>query len=269
MKIVVITGASSGIGLETAETFIKNGYEVVNLSRTPSGILKNNYTCDVSKEEEVKRVFEAIGSKYGKIDILINCAGYGLSGATELISASDAEKIFAVNVFGTLNCVRQTLPLMINGGKIINVGSAMALFTVPFRGLYAASKAAVNSITYSLRMECAPFGIQVCSICPGDVKTNFTKNRVKKFETNERYGERIKNATECVDSKEARRMPASKVAGAIYRQSKKKKTRPMTIVGFKYKFLHFVMRFLPLSWLLSATGSLLGGSKNTQKKKDF
>lgn len=266
MKTVVITGASSGIGLDTAKLFAKNGFEVVNISRTPSPELSNNYLCDVSKEEEVKAAFDQIKQDYQQIDILINSAGYGISGATELISAVDTQQLFAVNVFGSLYCIRQALPMMKRGSKIINIGSAMAFFPVPFRGLYAASKAAINSITYSLRMECAPFGVQACTICPGDVKTNFTKNRVKKFETNDRYGERVKNATQGVDWKENKRMDPAKVSHAIYKQAIKNKTRPMTIVGGKYKLLHFLMRFFPLSLLLSVAGKVLGGFKPPKLK---
>lgn len=261
MKTAIITGGSSGIGLETAKLFIKNGWEVINISRTTTTELPVSYSCDVSNKEELHKVFEKIKKDHKKIDLLFNCAGYGISGAMELIPAKDAEQIYDVNVFGTLNCIREVLPLMNNGSKIINVGSAMALFPVPFRGLYGSSKAAVNALSYSLRMECAPCGIDVATICPGDVKTNFTKNRIKHYETNERYGDRIENATKNVDGRENKRMPASKVAKTVYKLSKKKKMKPMIIIGGKYKLLYFAMRFLPLNWLLLATNKLLGGNK--------
>ena len=261
MKTAIITGASSGIGLETAKLFIKNGWNVINISNSETTELEKTYPCDISNKEALHKVFEEIKKEYNKIDLLFNCAGYGISGAMELIPAKDAEHIYEVNLFGTLNCIRETLPLMKAGAKIINVGSAMALFPVPFRGLYASSKAAVNTLSYSLRMECAPCGIDVTTICPGDVKTNFTKNRIKHYETNERYGDRIQKATQHVDGREGKRMPASKVANTVYKLSKKKKMKPMVIVGGKYKLLYFAMRFLPLNWLLLATNKLLGGNK--------
>ena len=117
-----------------------------------------------------------------------------------------------------------------------------------------------------MKMECEPFNVNVCSVCPGDVKTNFTKNRVKNFETNERYGDRIKNATLKVDSREDKRMKPEKVAKVIYKVSLKNNPKPFVIVWANYILLFFAMRFLPLSWLLHFTSKLFGGNTKENKK---
>ena len=261
-RIVVITGASSGIGLKTAELFKNKGDKVINISKSSSDIGDENYLADISNEEEVSRVFEEIKRDYGRIDVLINNAGYGMSGVTELLTSSECEQIFKVNYFGTLNCIKKALPIMGNGSKIINLGSAMALFPIPFRAMYGASKAAVVNLSYSLRMELKPLGIDVCVICPGNTKTNFTKNRVKEFATNERYGDRITVATEKIDKNDSKRMLPDCVARAIVKQTYKKRSKPMVIVGGKYKLLYLISKITPKSWLLNVTEKLYNGIKN-------
>ena len=116
-------------------------------------------------------------------------------------------------------------------------------------------------LSLSLSMECAPLGIKVISICPGDIKTNFTKNRVKIFDTDSRYGDRIENAARNIDSREDKRMSVDVVSRKIYRISRKATPKPYYIIGFKYKMLHFAMRFLPSSALLHFTEKYFGGHK--------
>lgn len=260
-RIVVITGASSGIGLKTAEFFKNNGDTVINISKSASPVGDENYISDISNFSEISSIFQDIKNKFGRIDLLINNAGYGLSGITELLPLEECEKIFDVNFFGTLCCIQNALPLIPRGGKIINIGSAMALFPLPFRTMYGASKSAVVNFSYGLRMELKPMGIDVTVICPGNTKSNFTKNRVKQFETNERYNDRIQNATGKVDSGDNKRMPAETVAREIYKISNKRRTRPMKIVGHKYRLLYFASKFTPKSWLLNMTGRIYDGTR--------
>ena len=265
VRNVVITGGTSGIGKACAEYFASKGDNVIVLARKNPEQLQNFYACDVTNEEQVMKVFNEIGSKYTQIDVLINNAGYGISGAIELIDDKTTKDLFNVNYFGVVNCYKYALPYMVKGSTIINVSSACALFAVPFRGHYCASKAAVNMLTFSQRMECKPFGVKVTAVCPGEVKTNFTKSRVKVFDTNDRYGDRIENATNKIDGREDKRMSPEKVAKVIYKQSLSKNPKPYVIVGAKYKFLNFAMRFLPLSLLIKFTSKIFGGNKNPKK----
>lgn len=246
-RIVVITGGTSGIGLKTAEYYKNNHDKVIVISRSAKSEDGMSYSCDISNEENVKNVFNDIITRFGRIDVLINNAGFGMSGITELISSEETKRIFDVNFFGTVYCCKHALPFMQKGSKIINIGSAMSLFPVPFRTFYAASKNAINSFTLCLKAECKLIDVDVCAILPGDVKTNFTTNRVKEFETNERYGNVMQKSTKMLDSREDKRMSAEVVAKKIFKVSNKKKTKPYYIVGAKYKALNFIFRLLPIN----------------------
>lgn len=258
-KVVVVTGGTSGIGRELVNMYLRDGDQVVILANQNLYKMENVILCDVSNEDQIKEAFETIKSKYGRVDILVNCAGYGVSGALELVSNKQVEDIMDVNFLGVYNCTKYALPIMPKGSNVINISSACALFPLPFRGLYCASKAAVSLLSYSWRMECAPFGVNIGTVCPGDVRTEFTKNRVKNFETNERYGTRIKTATEKLDARQNKRMEPIKVAKKIYKYSLKKKPKPMIIIGAKYKMLYFASKIFPLSWIMHFTQKLYGG----------
>lgn len=258
-RVVVITGATSGIGLETANLYKQNGDIVCSLSLDNNIGLDNFYQCDVSDDARVKQVMDEIGQKYGRIDILINNAGYGLSGVTELISSERAHAIFNVNTFGVLSCTNHALKYMPKGSKVINVASACALFPVPFRTLYCASKAATAMLTYSQRLECRDFGVEIGCVCPGDTKTNFTKNREKHFDTCDRYGDRPNVAAERIDKNNDKRMSPTIIAKRLFRMGNKKHIKAMTIISAKYKVLYFVNRFLPMGVLLHFDEKFMGG----------
>ena len=236
-KIIVITGATSGIGLDLKKLFEKNGDKVISISSRHSDE-ENHYAVDVSKEQDVISAINQIGEKYGHIDMVINNAGFGMSGITELVETSEIQKLTEVNYYGTLYVVRSALKYMAKGSRIVNISSAMALFPVPFRAIYGSVKSAVLSLSFALRMELAPLGIDVVAICPGDIKTNFTKNRIKDFKTNERYGTRLQTATEKSDSREEKRIPCDVCARKIFKAVLRRKTKPFYIIGGKYKFLY-------------------------------
>jgi len=262
---IVITGGTSGIGKASLDYFKSMGDNVIILARNNPQDLPNFYKCDVSNFEEVKQTFNQISNTYTGIDVLINNAGFGVSGAIELVNNKDTNALFDVNLIGVINCYKCAIPYIKKGGIVINISSVCAFFPLPFRGLYCASKSAVNMLSYSMKMECQPFGVRVACVCPGDVKTNFTKSRVKVFDTNDRYGDRIENATNKIDGREDKRMSPEKVAKVIYKQSLSKNPKPYVIVGAKYKFLNFAMRFLPLSLLIKFTSKIFGGNKNPKK----
>ena len=259
-KIVVITGGTSGIGLDLKKLFNENEDTVVTIS-TRELQDENHYSCSVSDEGKIKKIIDEIGQRFGKIDMLINNAGFGMSGITELLPTQKIKDLLEVNYYGTIYTIQSALKYMGKGARIVNISSAMALFPVPFRAIYGSAKSAVLSLSFSLRMELAPLGIDVVAICPGDIKTNFTKNRIKDFETNERYGKRIETATQKCDSKEDKRMESSVCAKRIFKKICKKKCKPFDIIGAKYKALYFLTRITPKSWLLKMTEKLLGGEE--------
>ena len=147
---------------------------------------------------------------------------------------------------------------MTAGAKIVNMSSAMALFPVPFRAYYGSVKAAVLALTYSWRMELkSVLGIDMFAICPGNIKTNFTANRVKDFKTDDRYKDVIEKTTAAADKNEDKRIPVEKAARECFKVIEKKKHRPMYIIGGKFKLLYFVSNRLPKSCLVDTTANLM------------
>ena len=242
-KTILITGGSSGIGLNLANK-LKEHNTVVTLG-TRQCEQDNYFVCDVSNAEQVKTVICEIVKKFGNFDIVINNAGYGMSGATELINIETQQKMMNVNLFGIVNIVQNILPYLNENAKIVNISSASALFCVPYRTMYAVTKSAVNMLTMGLRMELNNTSFQVTAICPGNIKTNFTANRVKDFETNKFYGDQIQNSTQRLDSKEDKRMSVDKATDIMLRIISKKKFKPLYIIGSGIKALNFFARFFP------------------------
>ena len=263
-KVVVITGGSSGIGKELASLYRNSGDKVYNLSKSIEKETDFDFAVDVCNEESVKNCIDKIAQQNSSIDIVINCAGYGLAGALELTPLIDAKKQFDTNFFGTFLVNKYSIPYMKTGSTILNLSSACALFPLPYRGLYSASKSAVNLYSESLAMELKSSNIKVVAICPGDTKTNFVKNRIKVFETNERYGDSIQNSINKVDGNQEKRMTAEFVAKKIFNISKKKNPKPMYIVGAKYKFLYFLSRIMPKKVMLHFTNKMFGQKKNNK-----
>ncbi len=251
-KVVVITGASSGIGEQLKKMYTNDGNTVVNLSRTVENN-KFNIKVDVSQKEQVFSAFEQIYKTYGHVDVLINCAGYGVFGANELISEEKCRQIFDVNYFGTLWCCQACIKYMKKGSKIVNISSACALFALPFRSMYSASKSAVNMISYGLRMELESFGIDVVCICPGDIKTNFSKNRDVTLLTNEKYNKKVSNSFKQIENREHLRMNKEKAVKKIYKICNKKHSKPMYIVSGKYKLIYFLSKFVSQKTILKLT----------------
>lgn len=249
-KVVLITGASSGVGEDLKNRYKSDGDTVVNLSIDVLQEDEKNYKLDVSDKEAVFACVDKIFKQFGKIDVLVNCAGFGIFGAIEILSEEKCKKIFDVNFFGTLWCCQAVLRYMQNGGKIVNISSAGAIFCLPFRTMYSASKVAVLNLSYGLRMELKNTGIKVVCICPGDIKTNFSKNRDITLETNPKYGEQIKKSCDHIAKTEHKRMEKDYACKKIYKVCKKENPKAIYIIGKKYKFLNFMQRFISKNKLL-------------------
>lgn len=175
-KIVVITGAGSGIGKAIADVFIKQGaiVNVLDLNATPG---KNSYKVNVSVQAEVDAAIDAIG----KIDILVNSAGIAHIGNLEKTTEADFDRVYNVNVKGTYNTMRAVVPVMKKqgGGVILNIASVAGVVGIPDRFAYSMSKGAVMSMTLSVAKDFIKDGIRCNSISPGRVHTPFVDGFIK------------------------------------------------------------------------------------------
>lgn len=261
-RVVVITGGTSGIGKELAKSFHEAGDNVFALGLNPDPLNEYEYFSDVRNEHSLKEGFARIGEKYGKIDILICSAGFGISGAAELCDDEEVKRLFDVNYFGVLNSCKAALPNMKAGAKIVIIGSCCGIFAMPFRINYCASKSAVNMLAFGLRMELKNAKIDVCVVNPGDVKTPFIQNRVRNFATNERYGKRVENAQDIVEKNNSKRMSVEYCAGKIFKIANKKRTKASYIVGNKYKVFNFLIKIFPINWFLKVSNKMFGGKYN-------
>ncbi|MBQ0017463.1 MAG: SDR family NAD(P)-dependent oxidoreductase [Clostridiales bacterium] len=258
-RVVVITGATSGLGQALKHKLEQDGDIVYALSLNNDANESNYIHCDITNEEQIVSALSQVVEKHGKIDILVNNAGYGLFGCTELLPTDEVKRQLYTNFMGMYMMTKHAIPNMSSGAKIVNISSTCALFPLPYRNIYCASKSAVSSFSDCLKMELKPLGIDITSVCPGEIKTPFIKNRVKVFDTNERYGERIKNACGTVENNNDNRMELDYAVGKLHKIVNKKKYKPMYIIGTKYKFLYYVSKFLPKSWYLSIVEKHFGG----------
>lgn len=180
-KIVLITGATSGIGKETALLLTQKGFVVYGTARNVEG--KNLpfklLPMDVRSQESISQTVKAILAETGKIDILINNAGVGITGAVEEIPMEELQNVFATNFYGAIALMQSVLPSMREqkGGLIINITSIAGYMGLPFRGAYSASKGALMLMSEALRMEVKNFGIEVTTIAPGDYATDIASRR--------------------------------------------------------------------------------------------
>ena len=191
-KIVLITGASSGIGLATSIYLAKEGYTVYSgalndyeKKELDEKAIKNNVELkivqiNVNDDDSVKNGITTILNNENRIDVLINNAGYGLTGFLEDCSMEEMKKQFETNFFGPMRLIKETLPIMREqkSGYIINISSVFGRISFPITSIYNASKAALSAVTDALRIETAPFGIKVTTIEPLNIKTNFHKKIV-------------------------------------------------------------------------------------------
>lgn len=264
MKVVVITGVSSGIGKSLAQHFIAHNHQVYGLSRSKIELKGlQHIKADVTDYAQITQVFQEVMEKEGRIDILINNAGMGISGSIEDTSIEDANYIFQVNMMGVFHSVKAVLPHMRANhfGKIINIGSVAGVLSIPFQGFYSASKAAVLSFSDALANEVSPFGVQVCTILPGDIKTDFTKNRKKNIQEQDVYKTRVHHSLLVMEKDEQAGMSSEYAARVIYRTTMRKKVPLIKTVGPKYKVFVFLKRIVPYKWANQLVGSIYAFKK--------
>jgi len=181
-KVVLITGASSGIGKSIAMYLHQKGCIVYGTSRNPKMVQDVPFqliALDVLDLITIEQAISRIIEKEGKLDVLVNNAGIGVTGAIEDTPTNEMRKAFDTNFFGTIDVLKAVLPQMRQqkSGLIINITSIAGYMGLPFRGIYSATKGALELITESIRMEVKGFGIDIVTVAPGDFATNIAAGR--------------------------------------------------------------------------------------------
>lgn len=252
-EVVLVTGASSGIGKAIAEYLHSKGFVVYGTTRDVSkyrdfGPFKL-IRLDVNKGEQVREAVKAVIDKEGRLDILVNNAGVGITGPIEETPYEEILKAFETNFHGPIRMIKEVLPQMRKQGNglIINITSIAGYMGLPFRGVYSASKGALELLTEALRMETQSFGIRITNLAPGDFATNIASGRYHApLNADSPYREVYQKSLDLmnahVDSGKDPVMVAEKTYSIIKSQSPKVHYRVGTLLQ---KFSVFLKKILP------------------------
>jgi len=241
-RVVVVTGSSMGIGEALAKIFADHGAKVVLLSRDANraesarqrmGHVERTiaFSCDVRNREEIDRVVGLTLHHFGRIDVWINNAGHGILDSIEQVDIAACRETFNTNFFGALEAMQAVIPVMKQqgSGSIINISSVAGHIPLPFHAIYSGTKFALNAIGKAGRVELRKYGINVLTVCPGYVQTDFRANALKGTEQKQ------------VRPKQARGISAQRVARAVLQghlQGKREVIVPWT--------MHFVVKLYQL-----------------------
>jgi NAD(P)-dependent dehydrogenase (short-subunit alcohol dehydrogenase family) len=252
-RVVLVTGASSGIGRACAELLAGRGYRVYGASRRPAASsLVESISMDIRDDASARDAVAGVMAREGRIDILVNSAGIAIAGAVEDTSIEEARDQFDVNFHGVLRMCRAVLPGMREqrAGCIVNIGSIGGLVAIPYQGLYSASKFALEGLSESLRMEVSRFGVNVVLIEPGDHRTGLTANRRRTAESgsNPAYRDRFLRAAERMAADEQNGPEPEAVARLLLRVVKKARPRLRYATGpVPERAVIWLKRLLPYS----------------------
>jgi short-subunit dehydrogenase len=263
-RVAIVTGASSGIGEASAERLALRGFSVVLSARhaermeaVAKRIVSNGgsafvFPADLAKEAHTQKLVEATMQKWGRIDVLINNAGYGKSGPTEYLTRDDVRAQFEVNVFAPFQLCTLVVPIMRKQGegRIINISSVNSRLAVPMGGLYSASKAAIDLLTDAFRIELAPLGISVILVIPGTTNTGafdtMAEDARSYLKTSSRYYAHLLNRADYLVARHRRKASSPFVAAeVIERAAVEKNPRLRYIVSWNAWWKYYFKAFIP------------------------
>ena len=256
-RIVVITGASQGIGKAAAAAFSANGDRVWNLSRrNPNDPHATHIPCDVTDETQCRAAIGTVLQDAGRIDVLLLNAGFGISGPVETTAIEAMQKQFDVCLFGAIRVLKAALPaLRESRGMVLFTSSVAAVTPIPYQAFYSACKASINSVVMALRNELKGTGVRVAAVLPGDVKTSFTAAREKNPANLALYPNETR-AVARMEHDEQHGMPPARIAKRFVALSKQKNPKPFCSVGFAYSAVLVLMKLLPARFANRVLGKL-------------
>ena len=251
-KIAVVTGASSGIGKATAEALAQAGFRVFGTSRRAIENGPKQVTmliCDVTDDASVDQLIADVLAQAGRIDLLVNNAGFGVTGAAEESSIAQVRLLFETNFHGVVRVTNAVLPIMRQqgGGRILNVGSVLGLMPAPYGAYYSASKHAIEGYSESLDHEVREFGVRVAVIEPGATRTSFEASNTLGDKPVDAYQKTQAKYRMAFDKAMAAGDSATEVAATIVRAAREKKPKLRYTSGKAATQSAFARRFLPRS----------------------
>ena len=250
-RVVLITGASSGVGQSTARLLSQRDYMVFGTSRTPASAKAipgvEMLPLDVRSDGSVQACVDAVLSRSGSLDVLINNAGYELAGALEEVTSEEAKAQFETNFFGVVRLVNAVLPFMRRQqrGRIVNVSSLSGLSCIPFLGIYSASKFALEGYTEALRHEVRPFNIHVSMTEAGFLNTPMMNNRQVTAKRTADYDPWRQRALRAIRAYEDRGPGPEVVANTLLDILSSRSPRLRYLVGQQAKSVARLKRLLP------------------------
>ena len=255
-RVAIVTGASSGIGRETAKALAAARITVYDFSRRHhplEGV--THLATDVTDPEAVRVSVSEVFKREGQIDILVNNAGFGISGAVEFTDLQNVKHLFDVNVFGQIAVTNEVLPIMRlqRQGRIVNISSVAAICPIPFQTFYSATKSAVMTYSMALANEVMPFGVRVSAVLPGDIRSGFTDARAKSVKGDDVYQGKISRSVGRMEKDERKGLSSEAAGKAIAHIALSKRNKPVYVLGFGYRCISLLVKILPTSivnWLI-------------------
>lgn len=243
-KVAVISGGDSGIGLAISQRLKMENVKIYDISKviTNNPIFEKSFECDISDDEKVRAIVDEILSIEGEIDFLFCNAGFGVGGLFENASIENIDNIMNVNLIAHMKMTNLFAKHIRQGGKIIFTGSLASIIPLPYQACYSASKAGIENFSRAMATELKPRKIGVCTIMPGDIKTNFTANRVKETGANDAE----KHGIEKMEKSERNGKSPDFVAKRVLKIVKKKRTPLRVSIGGTSKFIAFLVKILPV-----------------------
>ncbi|WP_237062817.1 MULTISPECIES: SDR family oxidoreductase [Microbulbifer] len=256
-RVALITGCSSGIGRELALALHRRGTIVIATARRPESLQEladmgiATEALDVNSQADINRVVHALKAAYGRLDILINNAGYGQMGPLIELDTRALENQFRTNVFAPMALIRACAPLMRSArrGLICNIGSVSGVLPTPFSGAYCASKAALHTLSDVLRLELKPFGIRVMTVQPGAIASEFGRHAevsLRGLLAPDSWYKRQEDAVRArAQESQHNATLAREMARQLVKELLRKRPRRLVRIGNRSRMLPWMARWLP------------------------